>query len=236
MSPTLRVSIGSLSEVAGSRDASAPGPTLSLERGLLREGHDNVVGIDEVGRGALAGPVYVGAVMYDAACGPCPPGVRDSKLMTAGAREAAVPVIKKWSAAWSIGSASAREIDDLGIVSALGLAGRRALDGLGRPPCVIILDGSHDWLSRTDLVGPRVVTSVKADQRCATVAAASVVAKVNRDDLMCSLAQQHPPYGWSSNKGYGVPSHIEALRRHGACEQHRRSWALPGLVPRDPSD
>lgn len=217
-----------------------PRPDLRHERVLLRSGARVVVGMDEVGRGALAGPVSVGAVAVDLRTRACPAGVADSKLLTPRAREQLLPALGRWGVARAVGHASPEEIDRVGIVPALRLAGRRALEALGVVVDVVLLDGSHDWLSappQGDLVEmletgedgpqPTVRTRVKADQRCASVAAASVLAKCARDSLMTDLAAQHPEYGWAENKGYGAREHVEALRRLGPTPLHRRSWNLP---------
>ena len=192
------------------RPAAAPGqraaapPSLREERRLLRDGHVQVAGMDEVGRGALAGPVTVGVVVVDAATGTAPPGVRDSKLLTPAAREAMAPRLRRWGVARAVGHAEPWEIDLIGIIAALRLAARRALTALPALPTCVLLDGSHDWLTPppqqdalfelhvpalpvpcppvpADAALPRVVTRVKADLRCAAVAAASVLAKVERD-------------------------------------------------------
>ena len=198
-----------------------------------------MVGMDEVGRGALAGPVSVGAVAVDLATRSCPKGVADSKLLTPAARERLVPGIIRWGVARAVGHASAAEIDDVGIIAALRLAGHRALRALRVAPDVVLLDGSHDWLTppaELDLFGPAddeahvgvaVRTRVKADRTCASVAAASVLAKCERDALMISLADTHRGYGWAENKGYGAPEHVTALRALGPTDLHRRSWRLP---------
>lgn len=217
-------------------------PSLRVERALLREGHLLVAGVDEVGRGALAGPVTVGVVVVDATTRTAPTGLRDSKLLLPEARRALVPRLRRWAVAGAVGHASAGEVDALGIVRALRLAGRRALaapavtavtgeDG----PALLLLDGNHDWLSTPVPRGaPRVDpwqvrTRVKADLSCAAVAAASVLAKVERDGLMTDLAVREDRYGWAVNKGYSAPEHAAALRRHGPCVHHRRSWRLPGV-------
>lgn len=202
-----------------------PVPTLETERSLFTTGARIVVGMDEVGRGAIAGPVTIGVVAVDASIGEVPTGLADSKLMTPKRREAMVPVVKEWALAWGTGSATANEIDKYGIMAALSLAGSRALMSLGVRPDVIILDGTTSFLMEED-DGPRVMTQVKADQTCASVAAASVIAKVERDALMTSLHEQFPQYGWSSNKGYGAKVHTDALREHGTTELHRTSWNL----------
>lgn len=202
-----------------------PVPTLDTERSLFASGARIVAGMDEVGRGAIAGPVTIGVVAVDASIGDVPTGLADSKLMTPKRRDAMVPVVQQWALAWGTGSATANEIDRFGIMAALSLAGSRALMSLGIRPDVVILDGTTSFLMEED-DGPRVITQVKADQTCASVAAASVIAKVERDALMTSLHDQFPQYGWNSNKGYGAKVHTDALRTHGTTELHRTSWNL----------
>lgn len=214
-------------------------PSLRFERGLLREGCTQLACADEVGRGALCGPVSVGMVVITLQTRTAPQGVRDSKLLAPEARTRLVPRIQRWAAAYSVGHASPAEIDAIGIMAALRLAGQRALGGLDRTPDLVLLDGNHDYLSppaQADLfaaaaepVVPPVVTRVKADLRCAAVAAASILAKTERDAMMVELATEHPEYGWHLNKGYAAPEHIEALRRLGPTPHHRRSWSLPGV-------
>lgn len=223
------------------------GPDLVAEHGLLAQGHACVVGMDEVGRGALAGPVSVGVVVVDGGTGPVPPGLTDSKLLTPAARAALVPQIESWCVAWAVGHASAAEIDAHGIVAALRLAGRRALAQVvasGAAVSAVLLDGSHNWLSTPpddlwaaaavddgdggQLDEPEVTTRVKADLACASVAAASVLAKCTRDALMVELDARCGGYDWASNKGYGSASHLAALVSAGPSSWHRRSWRLPG--------
>lgn len=211
--------------------------TTSVERNLARFG--TVVGMDEVGRGALAGPVAVGAAVS--------PGVEpdaalaDSKFLSPAARERLVSQAARWAWPTAVGMASAAEVDELGMTAALRTAGLRALAALtsaGVRPDVVLLDGSYDWLTpQEDLFGasrgrdafvavgqPRVQTLVKADSLCSVVAAASIVAKVVRDHLMVSLPD--PGYGWASNKGYASVAHREALARIGVSAYHRQSWRL----------
>jgi ribonuclease HII len=202
-----------------------PEPTLDVEREFFAGGARIVAGVDEVGRGAIAGPVTIGVVAIDASVGDIPAGLRDSKLMTPKRREAMVPVAKEWGLAWATGSATAQEIDKIGIMSALGLAASRALQKLGVTPDVLILDGNSSFLVEEDN-GPRVVTRVKADQDCACVSAASVIAKVERDALMTELHEQFPHYGWDGNKGYGAKVHTDAIKTHGLTDLHRKSWNL----------
>lgn len=217
-------------------------PSLRVERELQRAGHRVLAGMDEVGRGALAGPVSVGVVVIDESCPTAPTGVRDSKLLTPAAREAMVPRLRRWALAHAVGHALPAEIDEIGIIAALRLAGTRALAQLDVVPDLVLLDGNHDWLTPPGEVGlfaeltggpstPPVRTMIKADMRCSSVAAASVLAKVERDTRMVELAQEHPQYGWADNKGYSASAHLDALGAHGACDEHRRSWSLPGLTP-----
>lgn len=211
---------------------------MHLECGLLRQGHDLVAGCDEVGRGALGGPVTVGVAVVEASMSRQPTGLRDSKLLTPAERRSLVPRIGRWSVSNGVGHASAAEIDELGILRALRLAGERALATLPVLPTVVILDGGYDWFTHPSRCAwspldrlPEIELVVKGDLTCTSVAAASVLAKVARDDVMLGLAALHGGYDWELNKGYGSPSHLAALRRHGPCEQHRRSWRLAGMGP-----
>ncbi len=208
----------------------------------MRAGHHRVAGVDEVGRGALAGPVTVGVVVVTEATGTAPAGLRDSKLLTPAARDELAPRLRRWAASWGVGHAEPEEIDALGILRALRLAGARALAGTGAAPDAVVLDGDYDWLDRPEpppscadlpgAVGPRpaVVLAVRADVRCSAVAAASVLAKTTRDAIMVQRSRAAPHYGWDSNKGYAAPQHVTALQRVGPCAEHRLSWQLPGSV------
>lgn len=217
-----------------------PEPSFGVERRLLAESGGYLAAVDEVGRGALAGPVTVGAVLIDATCGTAPEGLRDSKLLSAAARQRLVEPIRSWAVASAVGHASPDEIDRSGIMAALTLAAIRALAGLGRNPDIVLLDGTVDFLNppldllvgagRRSVINSRVVTRVKADRDCASVAAASIMAKVARDALMTGLAADHPEYGWERNKGYGTADHATAIARYGASDHHRRSWRLPTTI------
>lgn len=202
-----------------------PVPSLQTERDLFSQGARIVAGMDEVGRGAIAGPVTIGVVAIDEHVSEIPEGLADSKLMTPKRREAIVPVLQQWGIAWATGSATAEEIDKYGIMSALSLAGSRALASLGVSPDVVILDGNTSFLMQ-EANGPRVITHVKADQNCACVSAASVLAKVERDAFMTAMHHEYPHYGWDGNKGYGAKAHTDALKIHGTTHLHRRSWNL----------
>ena len=220
------------------RTRSTP-PSLRVEKRLLRDGHLLLGACDEVGRGALGGPVTVGMVLVDASVQRPLAGVRDSKLLTPQARVALVPRIRRWVVGHAVGHASAVEIDEHGIIAALRMAGLRALAQLPARPDVVLLDGNHDWLSQprqptlfddtplADAEPPRVRTMIKADLQCSSVAAASVLAKTERDAIMVGLAAHHPGYGWEENKGYSTAAHVEALRRLGPSVHHRQSWRLP---------
>ena len=215
-------------------------PTLRVERGLFREGATRIGGVDEVGRGALGGPVSVGIVVIDETCRSAPSGVRDSKLLTPPAREALVKPIQKWALDYAVGSATAVEIDAYGLTVALRLAGWRALAALNHMPDLVLLDGSFDWLTikpealslfdeplpMPEVAGPAplVKTQIKADMTCSSVAAASVLAKVERDAFVSCLEATYPGYGWGLHKGYCTPEHQQAVRELGLTDQHRRSW------------
>ena len=235
----------------------SPAPTLRIERALLRAGASTLACVDEVGRGALAGPVSVGVVVIDLGVGSAPTGLRDSKLLTPRARRALLPRLRRWPIGHAVGHADSYEVDAVGIICALRVAAARAFATLGMAPDLALLDGNHDWLSppvEPDALFPdprrvvcdsladmavvprRVQTRVRADLTCAGVAAASVLAKCERDALMVQLAVAHPDYGWALNKGYSAPDHIDALRRLGPSSLHRRSWNLPGLGEGEPGD
>ncbi len=204
-------------------------PTLDVETALHNSGARFVIGCDEVGRGAIAGPVAVGLAVVDRGVGQHPVGLRDSKMLSEARREAMAPLASAWALQTSVGLATAREVDTLGIIAALGLAGKRALVrlhelGVSIADSVVLLDGSHDWLSTAMTHPPRVQVRVKADAECASVAAASVVAKVHRDRLMIDADAVHAGYDWPSNKGYGSQSHYAAIARLGVTELHRRTW------------
>ena len=214
-------------------------PTLRVERHLLRDGASLVCGMDEVGRGALGGPVSVGAVVVNETSSSLA-GVRDSKLLSASARVELAPKIRAWAVSHAVGHASAGEIDDHGLIWALRRAGQRALAQLTVRPDIVLLDGSHDWLSSPEQLTlleddasdgvevsvPPVTMRVKADLTCTSVAAASVLAKVERDAILSALSATFPGYGWEGHKGYASAAHREALRRLGPCTEHRRSWRL----------
>lgn len=203
-------------------------PTLDVEQEMFSLGIPLIIGIDEVGRGAMAGPVMVGVCALRPGVSSFPDGLRDSKLVSEKKRLALFPEVQQW-APTAVGAASASEIDELGITTCLGLAARRALIELHEAgvlvgTATVLLDGSHDWLNPALAQPLPVVTRVKADQDCAVVSAASIVAKVTRDQLMKELDATHPEYGWASNKGYGAAIHMEAITTVGLTVYHRASW------------
>ena len=193
-------------------------PSLRWEREAWREGAATVAGVDEVGVGPLAGPVTAAAVLLT-------PGdkrpwfrrVRDSKMLTAAAREELAAEIEA-SIPYGIGWATSKEVDSRGIVEARRLSVLRAIEALPCTPDLVISDA-------LPLPLPRVRVEPKADARSVSVAAASIVAKVARDRRMTELCEQFPGYGFSRNKGYYTEAHRAAIDRQGPCEEHRVSWA-----------
>lgn len=207
-------------------------PRLTLERKLLAE-CGLLIALDEVGRGALAGPVAVGATVMDAAGARrrVPEGLRDSKLVTEKRRPDVAARAAAWVQASGVGWASAAEIDEIGIMRALGLAASRAVQsvvdqGADLSDALVLLDGNHDYVSTVHPVPLRVRSVIKADRDCASVSAASVIAKVARDSHMVELHGDHPAYQWNRNKGYASLEHRDAIRSLGLSSHHRSSWAI----------
>lgn len=176
-----------------------------------------VAGVDEAGRGPLAGPVVAAAVVLDPDC--YPDGLNDSKVLTA-ARRTELLLMLRDCAEIGIGIASVEEVDRLNIHWATMLAMQRAVDALPRSPCHVLVDGNRQprWTRSTETV-------VGGDALCLSIAAASIAAKVTRDRLMTALAESHAGYGWATNMGYATPEHQAALVRLGATVHHRRSFA-----------
>jgi len=204
-------------------------PTLDVERALFAEGAPVVIGCDEVGRGAIAGVVAVGVCAIMPTVDAPPVGLRDSKLLSPARRELLAPLVREWAAAVAVGEAEPAEVDEYGIIAALGMAARRGLialheAGVDVGASTVLLDGSHDWLTPALSSPPRIRVRPKADRDCASVAGASVVAKVHRDSLMVEDATRWPTYGWEGNKGYGSPAHLAAVAEHGPSPRHRVSW------------
>ncbi|MEO5699774.1 MAG: ribonuclease HII [Casimicrobiaceae bacterium] len=177
-----------------------------------------IVGVDEAGRGPLAGPVVAGAVVLD-------PnrrikGLRDSKILAASSRERLADLIRRHAIAWSVGVAEVDEIDRINILQATMLAMRRAVESLGIEPGEALVDGDRC----PELPCP-AYPIVKGDRDVAVIAAASIIAKTTRDAMLVVLDARFPGYGFAENKGYGTPDHIAALNRNGPCPAHRRSFA-----------
>ena len=206
-------------------------PSLTFERELWAEGHDVVVGVDEVGRGAWAGPITVGAAVlpqdrrvYK---------VRESKMLTEPEREAMYERLTGWCRTWAVGHASQEECDQLGMSAAQKLAAARAIEGLGlaKAPDVVLVDGNWDFVG---LGTTRRV--IKGDAKCLTIATASILAKVTRDRIMRDEAEHFPGYDFELNKGYPCPRHKCALKAWGPTSIHRRAWVfmdnLPWGIPR----
>ena len=188
-----------------------------IENSLYSNGFKVICGVDEAGRGPLAGPVCAAAVILPKAL--VIPGLTDSKKMTDKKRRELFPIIKEQAVAYGIGLASHEEIDEINILQATYLAMERALAQLAVKPDIALIDGN-----RSKDFGVPVRTVVKGDSLSANIAAASVLAKVTRDDLMLELAEQYPQYAFDVHKGYGTKAHYEALRLYGASPIHRRSF------------
>ncbi len=197
---------------------------LPLEHRLRRQGYQRVAGLDEAGRGCLAGPVVAAAVVLppDARL----PGVADSKRLSHARREAALLEIQRVALAVGVGSASAAEIDEHNILGATRMAMARAVAQLEPPPDFLLIDGNF---SIPLLLPQRSV--VKGDARCLSIAAASIVAKVTRDRWIIDAAGRFPAYGFERHKGYGTREHLEALRVHGPCPIHRKTFRGVPLPP-----
>lgn len=191
---------------------------LALETEFWARGLTHVAGVDEAGRGPLAGPVLAAAVILPP--GHIIPGVDDSKRLQPAVRERLADEIRRQALACSIGAASAREVDRLNILRATHLAMRRALDRLPVPVDHVIVDGLP-----VPILGEAQTAVVEGDRRVHSVACASILAKVTRDRLMRRLAPRYPAYGWERNAGYGTPEHRDALARLGPTPHHRRSFA-----------
>jgi ribonuclease HII len=199
-------------------------PSLNVERLLWSEGHRVVVGVDEVGRGAWAGPLMVGAAVlpqdrrvYK---------VRDSKMLSEAQRERLFDRVAEWCVAWAVGGASQVECDELGMAEAQRVAARRAIEGLGVTPDQVLVDGNWDFvgLGCTKRI-------VKGDITCLSISAASILAKVTRDRVMRAEAPHFPAYDFDSNKGYPCPRHKMALQAFGPTAIHRRTWVFMDHTP-----
>ena len=212
---------GSVPKLRKALKRSSPGRR--YEQACWDAGVEIVAGVDEVGRGAWAGPLTVGAVViprdrriYK---------VRDSKMLTEAERESLYGRVTEWCEAWAVGHASEVECDELGMSAAQKLAARRAIEGLGVPVEHTLIDGNWDF------VGGETTKIVKGDTNCLSIAAASIIAKVTRDRMMRDMAASHPGYCFEDNKGYPCPRHRAALAEVGPCEVHRHSWAFMDGLP-----
>lgn len=223
-------------------------PSLDNEKSLLCEGYDWIIGLDEVGRGSLAGPVMVGAAAIcknQIEAQTIPEGLADSKLLTERRREDLFNPLQKWCTSWAVGSCTNKEIDEWGISYALGVAALKAIAKVEEdmqmskkenPRIAAILDGPCDYIDKVANtfdapfvpIPVKVHTLVKADRQCASVAAAAVLAKVTRDNLMVTLSKkpQYEAYDWAHNKGYGSLAHRNAIKEVGPSDLHRLSWNL----------
>ena len=202
-------------------------PSLTFERASWDVGHDVVVGVDEVGRGAWAGPISVGAAVLPQDRRVY--GVRDSKMLTEAERERLFDRVASWCRAWAVGHASQAECDALGMTAAQKLAARRAFDGLGLVPDHVLIDGRWDFVGAGST--ERIV---RGDATCLSIAAASILAKVTRDRIMRTEAPHFPAYDFDLNKGYPCPRHKMALKAWGPTTIHRRTWVFMESLPWGP--
>lgn len=201
----------------------APGraPTRKIEQELWAVGYDTIVGIDEVGRGAWAGPLVVGAAILPRDTRVL--GVRDSKMLSEKERERLFDRIAAWCTTWGVGAASQEECDELGMAAAQRLACQRAINELTIKPDIAVVDGTWDFVTPSVA---KVEKRVKADRYCLSVAAASILAKVVRDREMRECAQHYPAWSFDTNKGYPCPVHKAALQGYGPSAIHRRTWVF----------
>ena len=199
-------------------------PGLLVERELWTSGDTVVVGVDEVGRGAWAGPISVGAAVVPKSRRIYK--VRDSKMLTEVEREALFDRVAGWVDAWAVGHASHKECDELGMADAQRLATSRALEKLGVTADHVLVDGNWDFVG-----GGNTKMIVRGDATCLSISAASILAKVTRDRIMRDLAPAYPGYNFAANKGYPGPRHKAALAAMGPTTIHRRSWVFMDHIP-----
>lgn len=210
-------------------NVQAASPNRRWERRLRSAGYRHVAGVDEVGRGPLAGPLVAGAVvLYPETSPPWMRELRDSKQLAAARREALAPAIKAGVRAWGIGWVPPQEVDALGVAAATHLAMRRALAACATPPDYALVDGNgqHRFACPHE-------TIVGGDAQVASIAAASIIAKVARDAALRELHSRFDCYEFARNKGYGTPAHLIALARYGPCPEHRFSFAPVRAASRD---
>lgn len=212
-----------------SAEFSSPSTLGQIEDSVYGLGYHHIAGLDEVGRGPLAGPVVAAAVILPR--GFSHPGIKDSKILSPPQRESVAPVIRENAVSWAVGTVDVDEIDRRNILNASLLAMAKAYQALQPPPDYLLIDGSHtvpwDLLRFNEQVGGRLPEQrsvIKGDRLCLSIAAASILAKVARDELMVKLDEVYPGYGFAKHKGYGSAAHLEVLRRLGPCPAHRKSF------------
>lgn len=196
-------------------------PTLNIEKRLWNSGYSIVCGLDEVGRGSFAGPVVVGAVVFPADV-KLPDGVADSKLLKSRQREKLAAEIRNQTICWSIAEVSTAVINKVGIGKATQMAFRKAIKSLEKNPDFVLIDAFY--VKHLNRKKQKAVKN--GDKICASISAASIIAKVHRDKLMRNLNRKYPQYGFAKHKGYGTKRHQEAIREYGLSRIHRRSFDL----------
>lgn len=202
---------------------------LTVEKGLLTEPGSSLIAFDEVGRGAIAGPLAVGAVYLTIETLDTIAFARDSKSMSAKRRKEMSDRLEQTGVPYSIGWVDAATVDEIGITASLHRAARLAITDLPDPTSYLV-DGNIDIISKPGSPDPRVVLQVKGDANCASIAAASVLAKVTRDDVMFEFGEKYPGYGFHVNNGYGTKGHYHGIMNLGFSPIHRRSFKLPSWV------
>lgn len=190
-----------------------------IEKEYSQKGFKLICGIDEAGRGPLAGPVYAAAVILPDGCEI--EGLNDSKKLTEKKREALFDVVKQKALYWGIGSADEKEIDEINILQATFLAMRRAVENMGVKPDLALVDGNQKPHINQDI---EEVTVIKGDAKSMSIAAASILAKVSRDRFMLELAEKYPEYEFEKHKGYGTKLHYEKIAEYGISDIHRKSF------------
>ena len=206
------------------RSLRGKSPSLRIERSYWEAGYETIAGLDEVGKGAWAGPLTGVALVPNRHCRIN--GVRDSKMLNETERERLFDRISEWSEDWALGHASNEECDELGMSESQRVAARRAIDGLTKKPDRVLLDGSWDFIGDGS-----AETIIRGDQISLSIAAASIMAKVTRDRIMKDAGELYPDYEFPQNKGYPSPKHRLALAKKGATFFHRRSWAFMKELP-----
>lgn len=200
-------------------------PTLDFEEELWNSGYSAVAGLDEVGRGCFAGPVVTGAVIFKKGS-EIPEGIRDSKLLTPEKRKKLSKEIKDYCLAWSIGESSVELINESGIVQATQKAFYQSVQDLNITPDFLLMDAFYiDGIEKE-----KQKPIIHGDALCISIAAASIIAKVYRDELMEKLALQYPEYGLDKHKGYGTKQHRDAIKKHGLTNIHRKSFKLQKFI------